>query len=32
MDRVFIRVEEGMLAGRFGEAWDEYRRLTRRWI
>jgi len=32
MDRVFIRVEERMLARRFGQAWVEYKNNVRRWI
>jgi protein-S-isoprenylcysteine O-methyltransferase Ste14 len=32
MDRVFIRIEENMLAETFGEAWTEYESRVRRWI
>lgn len=32
IDRAFIRVEERMLAVKFGPAWSEYRKKTRRWI
>ena len=32
IDRAFIRMEEGMLARKFGAAWNAYRRTTRRWI
>jgi protein-S-isoprenylcysteine O-methyltransferase Ste14 len=32
IDRIFIRVEERMLAGKFGAAWSEYQEKTRRWI
>jgi protein-S-isoprenylcysteine O-methyltransferase Ste14 len=32
MDRLFIRMEEQMLATRFGSAWQTYTRRTRRWI
>ena len=30
--RWFVRVEEGMLARKFGKAWEEYRARTPRWI
>ncbi|MGD0005892.1 MAG: isoprenylcysteine carboxylmethyltransferase family protein [Anaerolineaceae bacterium] len=32
IDRVFIRVEEQMLADQFGGKWEAYRKQTRRWI
>lgn len=32
MERRFIRVEERMLAARFGPAWEGYVRKTRRWL
>jgi protein-S-isoprenylcysteine O-methyltransferase Ste14 len=32
VDRVFIRVEERMLAETFGREWEEYRARVRRWI
>jgi protein-S-isoprenylcysteine O-methyltransferase Ste14 len=32
IDRVYIRVEESMLAERFGTSWTQYRRDVRRWI
>jgi protein-S-isoprenylcysteine O-methyltransferase Ste14 len=32
MDRIFIPVEERMLAETFGEAWMEYKGKIRRWI
>jgi protein-S-isoprenylcysteine O-methyltransferase Ste14 len=32
IDRRFIRVEEGMLASKFGAAWQAYCARTRRWI
>lgn len=32
LDRVFVRAEEGMLQGRFGEVYDDYRRRVPRWI
>lgn len=32
MDLRFIRVEERMLAQRFGEEWDRYRARVRRWL
>jgi protein-S-isoprenylcysteine O-methyltransferase Ste14 len=32
IERNFIRMEEGMLAGKFGPSWQEYRQKTRRWI
>jgi protein-S-isoprenylcysteine O-methyltransferase Ste14 len=32
IDRIFIRVEEQRLAGKFGAAWSEYEEKTRRWI
>lgn len=32
MDRVFIVVEEQMLADRFGQAWLDYKARVRRWI
>jgi protein-S-isoprenylcysteine O-methyltransferase Ste14 len=32
IDRVFIRVEEQMLADQFGGQWEAYRKKTRRWI
>ncbi len=32
LDRRFIRVEEEMLAEKFGDAWQTYRGRTRRWL
>ena len=32
MDLRFIRVEEGMLAETFGQAWEQYRTRVRRWF
>jgi protein-S-isoprenylcysteine O-methyltransferase Ste14 len=32
MDLVFIRVEERMLAAKFGQAWLEYKARVRRWL
>ena len=32
MDRMYIRVEERMLAEEFGTEWEEYKRNTRRWL
>ena len=32
IDRLFIQVEESMLAARFGSSWSQYRRDVRRWI
>lgn len=32
LDRVFIRVEETMLAERFGGTWQAYARKVRRWL
>jgi protein-S-isoprenylcysteine O-methyltransferase Ste14 len=32
MDRIFISVEEGMLAGNLGQAWSAYAEKVRRWI
>jgi len=32
MDRIFICVEERMLAEKFGLVWSEYERKVRRWI
>ncbi len=32
LDRRFIAVEERMLAARFGEAWQAYKRRARRWV
>jgi protein-S-isoprenylcysteine O-methyltransferase Ste14 len=32
LERIFIRVEEAMLAERFGEAWGAYTRRVRRWF
>ena len=32
IDRLFIRVEESMLAERFGSSWMQYRGNVRRWI
>lgn len=32
MDVVFIRVEERMLAARFGQVWLEYKTRVRRWL
>jgi len=32
IDRVFIRVEEKMMADRFGDQWEAYRKKIRRWI
>lgn len=31
IDRLFIRIEEQMLAGQFGDQWKTYRKKTRRW-
>lgn len=32
MDRMYIRVEERMLAEEFGTEWEEYKQSTRRWL
>jgi protein-S-isoprenylcysteine O-methyltransferase Ste14 len=32
IDRVFVRVEESMLAQRFGIAYEDYKKTTRRWL
>lgn len=32
LDRMFITVEERMLAEKFGAEWTEYKRRTRRWL
>ena len=32
MQRVFIRVEEDMMAAQFGAEWDAYCKTTRRWM
>jgi len=32
LDRMYIAVEERMLAARFGNDWQEYRRRVRRWV
>jgi len=32
MDRMYITVEEGMLAEKFGAEWEKYRQSTRRWL
>ena len=32
MDRVFIVVEERMLAEKFGQAWLDYKAKVRRWV
>ncbi|HEY72322.1 MAG: hypothetical protein DRJ03_15615 [Chloroflexi bacterium] len=32
MDRMYIRVEERMIAEEFGAEWEEYKRSTRRWL
>jgi protein-S-isoprenylcysteine O-methyltransferase Ste14 len=32
LDRRFIRIEEKMLAEKFGEVWQAYRERTRRWV
>ena len=32
MDRMYIRVEERMLAEKFGTEWEDYKRSTRRWL
>ena len=32
VDRTFIRVEEGMLAKKFGTVWEQYKSRTRRWL
>jgi len=32
MDRMFIKVEERMLAEKFGAEWEAYKRSTRRWL
>jgi protein-S-isoprenylcysteine O-methyltransferase Ste14 len=31
-DRLYIRFEEKMLARKFGQEYEDYRRKTRRWI
>ncbi len=32
IDRTYVRVEEGMLAKKFGTTWDAYKAKTRRWL
>jgi protein-S-isoprenylcysteine O-methyltransferase Ste14 len=32
MNRIFIRMEEQMLAAKFGAEWHQYRSIVRRWI
>lgn len=32
IDRIYITVEERMLAEKFGSEWEEYRRHVRRWL
>jgi protein-S-isoprenylcysteine O-methyltransferase Ste14 len=32
IDRTYIRVEEEMLAEKFGAAWEQYKSRTRRWM
>ena len=32
IDRTYIRVEEEMLAEKFGAAWEQYKSRTRRWL
>jgi len=32
MDRMYIIVEERMLAAKFGAEWEEYKQRTRRWL
>ena len=32
MDRIFVRIEEKMLAETFGREWEEYQSRVRRWI
>jgi protein-S-isoprenylcysteine O-methyltransferase Ste14 len=32
MDRAYVRVEERMLAAKFGGEWEAYRQTTRRWL
>ena len=32
IDRTYIRIEERMLAERFGASWEAYRARTRRWL
>ena len=32
IDRIYIRVEEGMLAEKFGTEWQAYKAKTRRWV
>lgn len=32
IDRTYVRVEEYMLAKKFGAAWDRYKSKTRRWL
>ncbi len=32
MERVFIVVEEGMLAEKFGQSWLDYKQRSRRWV
>jgi protein-S-isoprenylcysteine O-methyltransferase Ste14 len=32
MERVFVRTEEKMLAQKFGEVWEAYKKRVRRWI
>ena len=32
IDRTYVRVEEQMLAEKFGTIWDAYKAKTRRWL
>jgi protein-S-isoprenylcysteine O-methyltransferase Ste14 len=32
IDQTYIRVEEGMLAEKFGSSWEQYKSKTRRWF
>ena len=32
MDRIFVRTEEKMLEKKFGKEWQNYKKVTRRWI
>jgi protein-S-isoprenylcysteine O-methyltransferase Ste14 len=32
MELMFIRVEESMMAAKFGPAWSDYRKKVRRWV
>lgn len=32
IDRMFIQIEEGMLEGKFGDEWEQYRSRVRKWI